>query len=235
MTTFAPPTQTFVSSLDVTFSDDEDAPGPIHASTSTAAGLGAAGAAAGGPGPASVKERHSATTFARPGARASKTNALAALNASRNAMSKEGASGASFEEPAAAASVASPPASRATTPSTAQESEAGPSAKHNPARRALKEPRAPPLDFSTLRTQAPRFPNPPPRPPGKERMFGLEHAPVYHPSIEEFAKPMEYIEMIAMEAKEYGICKIVPPEGWRPPFALDTEVRRKSYSRCVSS
>lgn len=56
-------------------------------------------------------------------------------------------------------------------------------------------------------------------------MFGLEHAPVYHPTILEFAKPLEYIEKIGWEAKEFGICKIVPPEGWRPPFALNTEVR----------
>lgn len=56
-------------------------------------------------------------------------------------------------------------------------------------------------------------------------MFGIPEAPVYHPTIEEFAQPMEYIEKIAQEAKNFGICKIVPPLGWRPPFALDTEVR----------
>lgn len=98
------------------------------------------------------------------------------------------------------------------------------SSKRNPTR--IKIPRAPPLDFSSLRTSAPRLPNPPPRPPGKEsRMFGLEHAPVYHPTIDEFANPLAFVESIAQEAKEYGICKIVPPEGWRPPFALNTEVR----------
>lgn len=87
-------------------------------------------------------------------------------------------------------------------------------------------PRAPRLDFDTLRTQAPHFPNPPPRPSSvPKRLFGLEHAPVFHPSVDEFANPMEYIERIAQDAKSYGICKIVPPEGWRPPFALDTEVR----------
>lgn len=83
------------------------------------------------------------------------------------------------------------------------------------------------LDFSTIKTSAPRNIHGPPERPASQptRMFGLEHAPVYHPSIEEFAQPMEYIEKIAIEAKEYGICKIVPPVGWRPPFALNTEVR----------
>ena len=44
--------------------------------------------------------------------------------------------------------------------------------------------------------------------------------------MEEFAKPLEYIERIATASRKlhYGICKIVPPEGWQPPFALDTEV-----------
>lgn len=34
---------------------------------------------------------------------------------------------------------------------------------------------------------------------------------------------MAYIDSIAPEAKAYGICKIVPPEGWRMPFVLETE------------
>jgi histone demethylase JARID1 len=34
---------------------------------------------------------------------------------------------------------------------------------------------------------------------------------------------MAYIDSIAPEAKKYGICKIVPPEGWQMPFELDTE------------
>ncbi|SCZ97679.1 BZ3500_MvSof-1268-A1-R1_Chr4-3g07364 [Microbotryum saponariae] len=102
----------------------------------------------------------------------------------------------------------------------------GPSRSKNPVRKYTAElPRAPPLDFSTIRTHAPRLPNPPARPRSRPaRMFGLQHAPVFHPTIEEFAKPMEYIEKIALEAREWGICKVVPPEGWRPPFALNTEV-----------
>ncbi|GAA5911001.1 uncharacterized protein JCM6883_000674 [Sporobolomyces salmoneus] len=101
-----------------------------------------------------------------------------------------------------------------------------PGPEKNPLRQSLQLPRATPLDFSTIRTETPRTPNPPPRPRGKPRKWGLEEAPVYHPSVADFADPMEYIEKIAPEAKQYGICKIVPPEGWRPPFAIDSETFR---------
>lgn len=91
-------------------------------------------------------------------------------------------------------------------------------ARRNPLRNPVKRSQA--LDFRTLRTSAPR--HLPPRP--SERLFGLKHAPVYYPTIEEFASPTDYIAKIAPEAKLAGICKIIPPEGWTPPFALDTEV-----------
>jgi hypothetical protein len=100
----------------------------------------------------------------------------------------------------------------------------------NPARQ-IPSDRAPPLDFTTIRTHTPRHPNPLPRP--SPRLFGLPHAPVFHPTVEEFANPMEYIDRIAPEGKEYGICKIVPPKGWRPPFALDTEVGRLNPVRTM--
>ena len=32
---------------------------------------------------------------------------------------------------------------------------------------------------------------------------------------------MQYISSIRPQAEIYGICKIVPPEGWAPPLALD--------------
>jgi jmjN domain len=94
-----------------------------------------------------------------------------------------------------------------------------PGPRQNPARKALKVPRAPPLNMDGIRTNGPH--EVPERP--SPRLFELEHCPVYKPTYEEFTKPMEYVEKIAREAKEYGICKIVPPEGWRPPFVLDTE------------
>ena len=93
----------------------------------------------------------------------------------------------------------------------------GPSARKQP-HRAL------PLDFARIRTYAPTPLELPPR--SRARLFGLEHCPVFYPTVDEFAHPMAYIERVANETREaeFGICKIVPPKGWQPPFALDTEV-----------
>ncbi|KAF2090698.1 histone demethylase JARID1D [Saccharata proteae CBS 121410] len=55
------------------------------------------------------------------------------------------------------------------------------------------------------------------------RLFGLEEAPTYTPTLEEFKDPMEYMMKIAPEGRKYGIVKVVPPEGWDPDFAIDTE------------
>lgn len=59
------------------------------------------------------------------------------------------------------------------------------------------------------------------------RSFGLEEAPTYYPTAEEFKDAMAYIRKISDGpggAQDFGICKIVPPVGWEMPFKMDPEV-----------
>lgn len=46
-------------------------------------------------------------------------------------------------------------------------------------------------------------------------------APTYYPTAEEFKDPFAFIKSIRAEASKFGVCRIVPPAGWDPPFALD--------------
>ena len=76
------------------------------------------------------------------------------------------------------------------------------------------------LDFNTVERKGhPSALDPPPRP----RPYGLSEAPTFRPTEAEFRDPMEYIKSISEKASKYGICKIVPPDNWKPDFAIDTE------------
>ncbi|KAF1991144.1 histone demethylase JARID1D [Aulographum hederae CBS 113979] len=57
----------------------------------------------------------------------------------------------------------------------------------------------------------------------RSRPFGLQEAPTFRPTEEEFKNPMEYIKSIFEEGKKYGIVKVIPPASFNPDFAIDTE------------
>lgn len=58
-------------------------------------------------------------------------------------------------------------------------------------------------------------------------------APVFRPTWKEFQDPMGYIASIEPEAAQAGICRIVPPDGWRPPYCID-EAKFRFRTRCAS-
>ncbi|KAF9340148.1 hypothetical protein BGZ91_003255, partial [Linnemannia elongata] len=91
-------------------------------------------------------------------------------------------------------------------------------AKHRPVQ--ATHHKAPALDLSTVATTAPPE-NASIHPP--TRIFGLVEAPCFYPTAEQFIEPLKYIESIRPEAEKAGICKIIPPAGWKPTFALNTE------------
>lgn len=108
-----------------------------------------------------------------------------------------------------------PPFNRQTT----RTSSTHPSHSHNV---PLSARRSAPLDLSTVERRG--QPKAPREPLKRVRPHGLPEAPTFRPTEEEFKDPLEYIKKIAPEGRKYGICRIIPPENWQPPFAVDTEV-----------
>ncbi|PWN54457.1 hypothetical protein IE53DRAFT_323024, partial [Violaceomyces palustris] len=115
-----------------------------------------------------------------------------------------------------------------------------PNPANHPARKAFQAQAPPPLPFNNSniedeaeeRNRGPTIPtaistprHPPPR--TRPRLFELEEAPTFYPTWEEFSDPLKFIEWVGSpqggNGKEYGIVKIVPPEGWNPEFVLDQQ------------
>lgn len=48
---------------------------------------------------------------------------------------------------------------------------------------------------------------------------GIRECPVFYPTAEEFGNFEEYVLSIEPQCLEHGICKVVPPAGWRPRAA----------------
>ncbi|BBN15534.1 [histone H3]-trimethyl-L-lysine4 demethylase [Marchantia polymorpha subsp. ruderalis] len=54
----------------------------------------------------------------------------------------------------------------------------------------------------------------------------VDEAPVFYPSEEEFKDTLGYIAKIRSAAEPYGICRVVPPPGWKPPCPLREDTAR---------
>jgi histone demethylase JARID1 len=60
----------------------------------------------------------------------------------------------------------------------------------------------------------------------------IPHCPVFYPTIQEMeGSSLDYIEKIRPVAERYGIAKIVPPPGWKPPFGT-LRMRTRSVCGC---
>jgi hypothetical protein len=63
----------------------------------------------------------------------------------------------------------------------------------------------------------------------------LPEAPVFYPTTEEFADPIQYLNSIREEAQAAGIIKIVPPKEWRCPFPIKENGDSFHFQTCVQS
>ncbi|KAI9244643.1 hypothetical protein EDC94DRAFT_551694 [Helicostylum pulchrum] len=75
-----------------------------------------------------------------------------------------------------------------------------------------------PFDLTTVQTSSTQ-----PETPKANRIFGIQEAPTFYPTRDEFKDPLGYIEKISPQGEKYGIIKIVPPKDYKPEFSLKTE------------
>lgn len=61
----------------------------------------------------------------------------------------------------------------------------------------------------------------------------MVEAPVFRPTEKEFQDPIEYIERIAPIASRFGICRIIPPESFKPECRVSDEMRFTAYNQYV--
>ncbi|KAK9055702.1 hypothetical protein SSX86_026787 [Deinandra increscens subsp. villosa] len=60
-----------------------------------------------------------------------------------------------------------------------------------------------------------------------------EYTPLFHPTEEEFKDIYQYIAKIRPKAEEYGICRIIPPDSWKPPLIQVNKSESCRFGTCV--
>ncbi|CRL03162.1 CLUMA_CG016469, isoform A [Clunio marinus] len=65
------------------------------------------------------------------------------------------------------------------------------------------------------------------------KLGNLTEAPVFRPTEKEFQDPIEYIERITPMASRFGICRIIPPESFKPECRVSDEMRFTAYDQYV--
>lgn len=61
----------------------------------------------------------------------------------------------------------------------------------------------------------------------------LTEAPIFRPTEKEFQDPIEYIERITPLAQRFGICRIIPPDSFKPECRVSDEMRFTAYNQYV--
>jgi len=61
----------------------------------------------------------------------------------------------------------------------------------------------------------------------------MNEAPIFRPTEKEFQDPIEYIERITPLAQRFGICRIIPPETFKPECRVSDEMRFTAYNQYV--
>lgn len=61
----------------------------------------------------------------------------------------------------------------------------------------------------------------------------LTEAPIFRPTEKEFQDPIEYIERITPLASRFGICRIIPPDSFKPECRVSDEMRFTAYNQFV--
>jgi len=66
----------------------------------------------------------------------------------------------------------------------------------------------------------------------RDHLCTVASGPTFYPTVEDFeGNPLHYIEKIRPIAEKFGICKIVPPKGWNPPFSVDMNQTKKFQTK----